>query len=39
MLQLRAAFLSEDDRLERHLKTRPQSPFRSYKTRENRKAA
>jgi hypothetical protein len=33
MLQLRGAFLSEDARLERHLKTRPCSPFRTYKTR------
>ena len=39
ILQLRAAFLSEDDRLTKHLKTRPCSPFRTYKTRENRKAA
>jgi hypothetical protein len=39
ILQLRAAFLSEDGRLERHLKERPSSPFRNYKTRENRKVA
>jgi hypothetical protein len=39
ILQLRAAFLSEDGRLARHLKTRPCSPFRSYKARENRWAA
>jgi hypothetical protein len=39
ILQLRAAFLSEDDRLRRHLKTRPCSPFRTYKARENRQAA
>jgi hypothetical protein len=39
ILQLRAAFLSEDDRLERHLKTQPCSPFRTYKTREDRQAA
>lgn len=39
ILQLRAAFLSEDDRLEQHLKTRPCSPFRTYKTREDRQAA
>jgi hypothetical protein len=39
ILQLRAAFLSEDDRLGQHLKTQPCSPFRTYKTRENRKAA
>jgi hypothetical protein len=39
MLQLRAAFLSEDGRLARHLKTRPCCPFRAYKGRENRRAA
>jgi hypothetical protein len=39
ILQLRAAFLSEDGRLERHLKERPCSPFRNYKTRETRKVA
>jgi hypothetical protein len=39
MLQLRAAFLSEDDRLDRHLKQRPSSPFRNYKARKTRKAA
>jgi len=39
MLQLRAAFLSEDDRLARHLKTRPLGPFRTYKARKPRKAA
>jgi hypothetical protein len=39
ILQLRAAFLSEDGRLARHLKTRTCSPFRSYKARENRWAA
>src|SRR5271157_471226 len=39
ILQLRAAFLSEDDHLERHLKNRPCSPFRSYKTREARQVA
>src|SRR5204862_803002 len=39
ILQLRAAFLCEDDRLERHLKTRPCSPFRTYKAREDRKVA
>jgi hypothetical protein len=39
ILQLRAAFLTEDDRLGRHLKTRPCSAFRTYKTREHRKAA
>jgi hypothetical protein len=39
ILQLRAAFLSEDGRLQRHLKERPCSPFRNYKTRKPRKAA
>ena len=39
MLQVRAAFLSEDGRLERHLKERPASPFRNYKTRGTGKAA
>jgi hypothetical protein len=39
ILQLRAAFLSEDDRLGQYLKTRPCSPFRTYKTREDRVAA
>jgi hypothetical protein len=39
ILQLRAAFLSEDDRLARHLKNRPCSPFRTYKARGNRKVA
>ncbi len=39
ILQLRATFLSEDQQLERHLKTRPLSPFRSYKARKDGKAA
>jgi hypothetical protein len=39
ILQLRAAFLSEDGRLDRHLKERPSSPFRNYKARETGKAA
>ncbi|MBV8269951.1 MAG: hypothetical protein JO252_26820 [Planctomycetaceae bacterium] len=39
ILQLRAAFLSEDDRLRQHLRARPCSPFRSYKVRGDRKAA
>lgn len=39
ILQLRAAFLSEDDRLGQHLKTRPCSPFRTYKAREDKKSA
>jgi hypothetical protein len=38
ILQLRAAQLSEDDRLSKHLKSRPISPFRSYKTTKRRKA-
>lgn len=38
ILQLRAAQLSEDDRLSKHLKNRPTSPFRSYKTTKRRKA-
>jgi hypothetical protein len=39
MLQVRAAFLSEDGRLDRHMKERPCVPFRNYKTRGSRKAA
>jgi hypothetical protein len=39
ILQLRAAFLSEDDRLARHLKTRRCSPFRTYKSRKFGQAA
>ena len=39
ILQVRAAFLSEDGRLERHLKERPCGPFRNYKARETGKAA
>jgi hypothetical protein len=39
MLQVRAAFLSEDGRLDRHLKERPCSPFRTYKARKTGKAA
>jgi hypothetical protein len=38
ILQLRAAQLSEDDRLSKHLKSRPISPFRGYKTTKRRKA-
>lgn len=38
ILQLRAAFLSEDNRLERHMKETPSSPFRNYKARKPRKA-
>ena len=39
MLQVRAAFLSEDGRLDRHMKEQPCFPFRNYKTRESRKVA
>lgn len=39
ILQLRAAFLSEDGRLDRHRKDQPSSPFRTYKTRKTRKVA
>lgn len=39
ILQLRAAFLSEDDQLEAHLKNRPSSPFRTYKARKDREVA
>jgi hypothetical protein len=39
ILQFRAAYVSEDERLTRHLKSRPCTPFRTYKTRKNRKAA
>jgi hypothetical protein len=38
ILQLRAAFRSEDDRPGKHMETRPHSPFRSYKTRKNKTA-
>jgi hypothetical protein len=38
ILQLRAAYLCEDDRLAKHLKNRPVSPFRRYKTTKRRKA-
>lgn len=39
ILQVRAAFLSEDGRPDRHLKERPCSPFRNYKARGAGKAA
>jgi hypothetical protein len=39
MLQVRAAFLAEDGRLERHLKERPCGAFRNYKNRGTREAA
>lgn len=35
MLQVRAAFLSEDGRLDRHLKERPCSPFRKLQNQED----
>jgi hypothetical protein len=38
ILQLRAAYLSDDERLTRHLKTRPISPYRPYHTTKRRKA-
>ena len=38
ILQLRAAYLSEDDRLAKHMKSRPISPFRPYKAAKRRKA-
>jgi hypothetical protein len=39
ILQLRAAFLSEDNRLDHHQRCCPCSPYRNYKTRQNKKAA
>ena len=38
ILQLRAAYLSEDERLSKHMKTRPMSPYRQYQTTKRRKA-
>jgi hypothetical protein len=38
ILQLRAAYLSQDERLSKHLKTRPLSPNRRYQTTRRRKA-
>jgi hypothetical protein len=38
ILQLRAAYLSDDERLKKHLKTRAMSPYRRYQTTERRKA-
>jgi hypothetical protein len=38
ILQLRAAYLCEDDQLAKHFRTRPISPFRSYETTKRRKA-
>jgi hypothetical protein len=39
ILQLRAAFLSEDEPLDRHLKDRPSSPLRTHKARKDKKVA
>jgi hypothetical protein len=38
ILQLRAAYLCEDNRLDKHLKNRTVSPFRRYETTKRRKA-
>lgn len=38
ILQLRAAYLSEDERLAKHLKSRPVSAFRRYQSTKRRKA-
>jgi len=38
ILQLRAAYLCEDERLTKHLKTRPVSAYRTYNTTKRRKA-
>jgi hypothetical protein len=38
ILQLRAAFLCDDEPLTKHLKNRPISPYRTYKTTQRRKA-
>ena len=38
ILQLRAAYLSDDERLAKHLKSRPISPFRRYQATKRRKA-
>ena len=38
ILQLRAAFLSEDERLDKHMKNRAINAFRRYKTTRSRKA-
>jgi hypothetical protein len=37
ILQLRAAYLSEDERLNKHLGNRPMSPYRRYQTTRTRK--
>ena len=39
ILQVRAAVLSDDDRLARHIKARPGSPFRRHQKKEPGKAA
>jgi hypothetical protein len=39
ILQLRAAFLSEDGRLDQHQRSRPCTPYRNYKARGRGKAA
>jgi hypothetical protein len=39
ILQLRAALLSEDERLDEHQRSRPCTPYRTYKTRATAKAA
>lgn len=38
ILQLRAAYLSEDERLAKHMRSRPISSFRRYKTTKRKKA-
>jgi len=38
ILQVRAAYLCEDERLSKHLRNRPISPFRGYETTKRRKA-
>ena len=38
ILQLRAAYLSQDERLKKHLETRQVSPYRRYQTARTRKA-
>jgi hypothetical protein len=38
ILQLRAAYLSDDDRLSKHMKNQPVSPFHRYETTKRRKA-
>jgi len=38
ILQLRAAYLCQDERLKKHLRNRPVSPYRRYQTTKRRKA-